>query len=238
MIEIKHVKKYYGTKALGLMDESALINSGEVVGILGQNGAGKSTLLKAVMGLTELTAGQVLIEGKTPVEMHREMAFITHGGSYFPHLTPWGYGEFLSEYFPGFNKERYEKLLKFFELEPGTKIKTFSHGQKARLEMCAGLSKMARYIIMDEPFLGEDILTRQDFIKLMASSIKEDETILVSTHHVNEIENFLDRAIILRRGRIAADVYIDDLKNQGKTLQQLIMELSGYSGDRFKELPD
>ncbi|MDF2986942.1 MAG: transporter related [Eubacterium sp.] len=238
MIELKNVKKYYGMKAVGLMNESVVINSGEVVGILGENGAGKSTLLKVIMGLAKLNAGEVLIDGKPPVQMYEHMAFITHEGSFFPNLTPYQYGEFISQHFKYFSTERYHKLLKFFELESCSKIRTFSFGQKAKLEICAGFSKMAKYIIMDEPFLGEDILTRQDFIKLMASSIKEDETILISTHHINEIENFIDRAIILRYGRIKADIYMDDLKSQGKTLSQLIMELSEYKENKYKGVLD
>jgi ABC-2 type transport system ATP-binding protein len=238
MLELRNVKKYYGSKAVGLMNESVVINSGEVVGILGENGAGKSTLLRAVMGLAELNSGEVLIDGKAPRDRYEDMSFISHESSFFPQLTPYQYGEFLAEYCKRFNHERYEKLLKFFEIEPYTRIKNFSYGQKAKLEISAGFSKMAKYIVMDEPFLGEDILTRQDFIKLMASSIKEDETILISTHHINEIENFIDRALILRYGRIKADIYMDDLKAQGKTLPQLIMELSNYKENKYKGILD
>jgi len=234
MIEYKNVKKYYGTKALGLMDESAVIKSGEVVGILGENGSGKSTFLKITMGLLELTSGQVLVDGRNPSDMYDRMAFITHEGSYFPFMTPYRYGEFLCSYFEKFSWERYRKLISFFELELNERIKTFSYGQKAKLEICAGFSKMAEYIIMDEPFLGEDIIARKDFIKLMAASIREDETILVSTHHIDEIENFIDRALVLKDGRIKADVCPDDLKIQGKTLSQVIMELAGYRGNKYR----
>lgn len=236
MIELRNVKKYYGTKALGLMKESVTINTGEIVGILGENGSGKSTMLKVIMGLVELTDGEVLIDEKPPKQMYEEMAFITHEGSYFPNLTPQEYGEFLSQYFIRFSIERYNKLIKFFGLEPKEKIKTFSFGQKAKLEISAGFAKMAKYIIMDEPFLGEDIITRSDFIKLIAASLKEEETILISTHHITEIENFIDRAIILRYGRIKADVNIDDLKSEGKTLQDLMKEIAEYREDNYKRL--
>lgn len=236
MIELKNVKKYYGIKAVGLMNESVTFNTGEIVGILGENGSGKSTMLRMVMGLGELTAGEVLIDGKPPNQMFEEMAFITQEGSYFPYMTPYEYGEFLSQYFRRFNLERYHKLIKFFELEPYKKIKALSFGQKAKLEICAGFSKMAKYIVMDEPFLGEDMFTRRDFIKLMASSLKEEETILISTHHISEIENFIDRALILRYGRIKADFYIDDLKKEGKTLPGVMMELAEYKEDKYKNL--
>jgi ABC-2 type transport system ATP-binding protein len=236
MIELIDVRKYYGTVATGLSRITTRIKSGEIVGILGENGSGKTTMLKAIMGLTELTEGQVLIDGKPSSEMYNNMAFITEEGSFFPEMTPQEYGEFLSIFFDKFDMARYYKLLKFFELETYKKIKTFSNGQKAKLEVSAGFAKGAKYILMDEPFLGKDMLTRRDFLKLMISSLRENETILISTHQLNEIENFIDRAIILRHGLIKADFYMDEIKEQGKSLPEIMMEVTGYDENRYKIL--
>jgi ABC-2 type transport system ATP-binding protein len=236
MIELKEVRKYYGTIALGLANVTTSIPSGEVVGILGENGSGKTTFLKAVMGLIELTRGNILIDGNPPQEMYDDMAYITEGGSFFPNMTPREYGEFLSVFYKGFDVGRYEKLLRFFELDKYKKIKTFSNGEKAKLEVSAGFSKRAKYILMDEPFLGKDMLTRRDFLKLMASSLRDNETILISTHQLDEIENFIDRAIILRYGNIKADFYVDDIRSQGKTLADIMMEITGYDENRYKQV--
>jgi ABC-2 type transport system ATP-binding protein len=121
-------------------------------------------------------------------------------------------------------------------LEDYKKIKTFSNGQKAKLEISAGFAKRAKYILMDEPFLGKDTLTRRDFLKLMISSLREDETILISTHQLNEIENFIDRAIILRYGLVKADFCMDEIKEQGKSLSDIMMEVTGYDENRYKSL--
>ena len=236
MIELKNVKKYYGSTAIGLIRVNAEIKAGEIAGILGENGSGKTTLLKAIMGLTELTEGEVLIDGRPPVERYHEMAYITEEGSYFPEMTPQEYGEFLSVFFETFDMARYRKLLKFFDLEEHKKIRTFSNGQKAKLEISAGFAKRARYILMDEPFLGKDMLTRRDFLRLMISSLREGQTILISTHQLDEIENFIDRAIFLRYGRIKADFYLDDIREQGKTLADIMVEVTGYEENRYKTL--
>ncbi|HHY83424.1 MAG TPA: ABC transporter ATP-binding protein [Clostridiales bacterium] len=238
MIQLINVKKYYGTAAVGLSKVNTIIQSGEIVGILGENGSGKTTMLKVIMGLTGLTEGQVLIDGKSPLEMYNDLAFITEEGSWFPEMTPLEYAEFLSVFYKRFDKERYFKLLKFFDLDPIKKIRTFSYGQKAKLEITAGFSKRAKYILMDEPFQGKDLLTRQDFLKLMVSSIRDDETILISTHQLNEIDNFIDRAIILRYGLIKADLYMDELREQGKTLNDVMKEITGYDEKRYKTLFD
>ncbi|MFU0799054.1 MAG: ABC transporter ATP-binding protein [Xylanivirga thermophila] len=234
MIQLKHIRKTYGNQGIGLNDESLIINNGEIVGVLGENGSGKTTLLKTIMGLCEVQAGEVLVDGRSVSEQYEKMAFITEEGSYFPYMTPYEYGIFLSDFIPAFDMERYIRLIKFFELEPYRKIKTFSKGQKSKLEVSAGFSKGAKYILMDEPFLGKDMFTRKDFLKLMVTSLKSDETILIATHLIDEVENFLDRAIILRYGRIKADFYIDDIREEGENLASIMMDITGYREDRFK----
>lgn len=116
------------------------------------------------------------------------------------------------------------------------KSEHFLAGQKSKLEVSAGFSKGAKYILMDEPFMGKDMFTRRDFLKLMVSSLKNDETILITTHLIDEIENVLDRAVILLHGRIKADFYIDDIRSKGKTLAEVFAEVSGYEEDRYKKL--
>ena len=236
MIELNNVTKYYRNQGLGLYKANVKINTGEIVGILGENGSGKTTMLKTIMGLGELKEGEILIEGKHPAQMYEKMAFISEEGTFFPNMTPYEYGIFLSDFINSFDMKKYNKLLKFFDIEYYKKIKTFSRGQKAKLEISAGFSKGAKYILMDEPFLGKDMFTRQDFLKLMVSNLKEDETILISTHLIEEIENFIDRAVILRFGRIVSDFYTDDIRSVGKTLATIMTEITGYEKDRYTSI--
>ncbi|NMA94548.1 MAG: ABC transporter ATP-binding protein [Clostridiales bacterium] len=228
MIELKNVRRIYKGVETGLYDESAIIKKGEIVGILGENGSGKTTMLKAIMGLLELDHGEVLIGGKKVESQYEKMSFITEEGSYFPHMTGYEYGKFLQDFFPKFDNNRFREIFKLFHLDPYKKIKTFSTGQRAKVEIAAGFSKGAEYIIMDEPFMGSDMFTRRDFLKLMISSLRSNETILISTHLIDEIENFIDRAIILKFGKIKADFYIDDIRHKGKTLEDMMIDIIGY----------
>lgn len=238
MITLKNVTKYYGGKDYlkrGFSCESLELGDGEVIGLLGANGAGKTTMLKAIMGLSKFD-GEILVDGRPVKGQYENLSFITEEGSFLPFMTPREYGAFQADFWPRFDRERYEKLLRFFELDGEDRpISTFSNGQQAKVEVAAGFSRGARYILMDEPFLGKDVFTRRDFLKLMASSLHGEETILLSTHQVEEIENFLDRAIVLHESEIAADVYIDELRSSGKTLIQLMQETSGYDPERYKE---
>ncbi len=228
MIEVKYVRKHYRGGGTVIRDLSLKIEEGQVVGIFGANGAGKSTLLRCMMGLTHYT-GEVLIDGQPVRDSYPKIAFISDGGSYFPDLTPQEYGRFLSDFVPAFDIVRYNKLLEFFELFGSHKIKTFSKGQKSKLEVAAGFSRGAKYILMDEPFSGNDLFTRRDFMKLMVSTLGDDETIVITTHLIDEIEQFIDRAIVLRFGDIVADCTQDDLAASGKTLAGLMMEVARLS---------
>lgn len=238
MIELKGVTKHYGLKSLGLSNVDLRINPGEVVGILGQNGSGKTTLLKAIMGLCALNQGTVTIDGKDPRTQYERLSYITEEGSYLPAMTPLEYSEFLSEFFRKFDKPRYLKLLMFFEIDERQKIKTMSKGQRAKVETAAGFSKGADIILMDEPFLCKDMVTRRDFLKLMNASLRTHETILVATHLIDEIENLLDRVVILKYGRILQNFYMDELREQGMGLADKLMEAGGYTADRYRKWVD
>ena len=90
---------------------------------------------------------------------------MTEQGTFFPFMTPVEHADFLEDYYDRFNRERYLKLLEYFELPKRKKAHTFSTGQKAKLEISIGFSKGCRYLLLDEPFLGNDVFTRRDFLR-------------------------------------------------------------------------
>ncbi len=234
MIEASGLTKIYPFYGAALRDVSFTIPDGQFVGILGKNGAGKTTLLRLLAGVLR-GEGNVRYDGLPPEKCYQEIAYLTERGSFFPEMTPLEYGEFLAEFFPRFDWPRYRRLLDFFELEKGKRAGSFSRGQRSKLELAAGFSKGARYILMDEPFAGKDLFTRKDFLKLLAAGLKTEETILISTHEVEEIENFLDRALVLRFGRIEGDFLLEELREKGETLSAMLAQTLRYDARRYQE---
>ena len=235
MIRVEGLNFYYMIGENILEDISFTAEKGEIIGILGANGVGKTTLLKLLAGLLTPRSGNVQINDKSAVASCGDIAFISEAGSYLKDLTPLKYGEFLADFYPDFDMEYYKKLLSFFQLEDKP-IKKMSNGQKAKAEVAAGMAKRTKYIIMDEPFIGKDMFTRQDFMQALAGSLSGDETIFITTHEIDEIENFIDRALILKDNTIAADVMMDDLRQEGKSLTGLLKEVSGYQDGGFTAL--
>ena len=235
MIRVEGLNFYYMIGENILEDISFTAEKGEIIGILGANGVGKTTLLKLLAGLLTPRSGNVQINDKSAVASCGEIAFISEAGSYLKDLTPLKYGEFLADFYADFDMEYYQRLLTFFQLE-NKPIKKMSKGQKAKAEVAAGMAKKTKYIIMDEPFIGKDMFTRQDFMQALAGSLTGEETIFITTHEIDEIENFIDRALVLKDNKIAADVMMDDLRQEGKSLTGLLKEVSGYQDGGFTAL--
>lgn len=235
MIAGKDIRFYYMIGEDILKDLSFRVEKGEIIGVLGANGVGKSTLLKLLCGILTPRSGEIMLDGVPVAQKGGEIAFISEAGSFLKELTPQQYGAFLQDFFPDFDAAYYEKLLDFFKLE-NKPIKRMSKGQKAKAEVAAGMAKRTKLIVMDEPFIGKDMFTRQDFMQALAGSLTGEETIFITTHEIDEIENFIDRAWILQDGGIAADVTMDALRSEGKSLSGLMKEITGYREGGFEGL--
>lgn len=231
MLEIENLSYSYANEKNVLKDLSFSLPQGEITALLGENGAGKTTLIKCILGLLQ-PDGAVLLNGKPIYAQREKVAYISGEGSCLGRLSPSQTGEFFSQFYPRFNAARYKKLCRFFELEERPIIE-MSKGERAKAELAAGFSRGADYIFMDEPFNGKDVFTRRDFLRIMAGML-EGESIMISTHLVNEIESFAERAIILHKGKLAGDESMDALSGQ-TTLLDLLREKTGYDENRVME---
>ncbi len=231
MIEIRHLNKKYPGK-LALSDVSFDLPRGEIVGLLGENGAGKTTLMKCMLGLTRFE-GSVTLDGE-PVS-HRNIAALSFGTgehSFFPGLTAQDHRVFYEAHFPRFSAQRFHGLLDFFSLPPHRKLRTFSMGQQNQFEVILALSQGADYILLDEPFAGNDVFNREDFYKVLSGILEPHETLLLSTHLIEEVSGILGRALLLRGGRLVGDLSVPQLEEEGKTLLEAVKETYRYRADR------
>ena len=120
----------------------------------------------------------------------------------------------------------------FFSLPMHQTLRTFSTGQKNQFEVILALSQGADYILMDEPFAGNDLFNREDFYKVLSGILEPHETLLLSTHLIEEVSGFIGRAVLLRRGTLAGDLSVDDLEESGTSLVDAIKEAYHYRADR------
>ena len=232
MLSWNNVYKSYWGANRALDSVSLSVGPGEIVGLFGANGAGKTTLLKCALGLLRYT-GSVTLDGE-PIT-HRNIArlsFATCEHSFFPGLTPAAHRDFYKEHFPTFREKRFDALMDFFALPLHRRARGFSTGQKNQLEVTLALSQGADYILMDEPFAGNDVFNREDFYRLLLGLLEPGETIILSTHLLEEVQHFISRAVLLDRGTIAGDVTTGELEERGESLMDFVKSSLHYRGDR------
>lgn len=232
MLELKNIKKTYQGGKVALDGVSLKLEPGQIIGLFGENGAGKTTLMKCILNFLTYQ-GEITLDGEpiSPKNIVR-LSFATSEHSFFPSLTAHSHREFYAEHFPKFNPRRFDALMDFFELPKSRPVGKFSTGQKNQFEVILAVSQGADYILMDEPFAGNDVFNREDFYKVLLGILEPNETILLSTHLLEEVEPIISRAILLHKGQVIGDTTSEELEEKGVGLMQYVKQCYNYRSDR------
>ncbi|MGF6376581.1 ABC-2 type transport system ATP-binding protein [Clostridiales Family XIII bacterium PM5-7] len=237
MIVLNNISKKYKEK-VALASCSMEIPKGQIIGLFGANGAGKTTWMKCIMGFLNFD-GEITLNGEK-IDAHNifKLSYATGDHSFFPSITADDHKWFYQMHFPLFNEKRYDALMEFFELPTKKKIGEFSLGQQNQFEVVLAISQGADYIFMDEPFAGNDVFNREDFYEVLVSVLDKNETVIISTHLIEEIADYIGRAILIRRGEIIDDLNVEDIEASGKSLIEIVKEKYDYRADRIRKAVD
>lgn len=234
MIEVKNVSKKYKDKT-ALSDCNITIPKGQIIGLFGANGAGKTTLMKCIMGFLTFD-GEITLDGeKIDSSNIYRLSYATGDHSFFPSITADDHKLFYKMQFPKFNEKRYEALMEFFELPTKKRLSEFSLGQQNQFEVVLAISQGADFVFMDEPFAGNDVFNREDFYEVLMSVVNENETVIISTHLIEEIADYIDRAILIRKSEIIDDLSVAEIEESGRTLIDIVKEKYDYRADRIRK---
>ncbi|MBR6032433.1 MAG: ABC transporter ATP-binding protein [Bacteroidaceae bacterium] len=205
MINIQNIKFGYKSYQPVLDGFSLDFSQSGVYGLLGRNGTGKSTLLYLMMGLLRPQSGNVSIDGISATlrrpEVLQEM-FLVPEEYDLPPITLRRYIKAIKPFYPRFSEELLEKCLANFEMTSDIDLGALSMGQKKKVYMSVALAANTRYLLMDEPTNGLDILSKSQFRKAVIESMAEDKTVIISTHQVHDVERLLDHVCIIERNRV------------------------------------
>lgn len=214
MIEIKSaVKKYKKIRAL---DELNLtIEKGKITALLGINGVGKSTTLKAVMGLIKLNSGEILVDGKSVTyKSYNKVAFVADINNTYKGMTIQESFEYMKMFYKNWDMNKAYKMLKGFNLEDTRKINDLSKGNIARVKIILGFAQNPKYLLLDEPFSGIDVFTREAFISSLISYMDEDMAIVLTTHEIKDIESIVDDVILLNYGKVVEKFNVEKIREE------------------------
>ncbi|GAA3649391.1 ABC transporter ATP-binding protein [Asaccharospora irregularis] len=230
MIEVKNVSKKY-KKIKALNDISFNIQEGKITAILGTNGVGKSTILKAISGLVGIDSGEILIDGdRINKDTYNKLAFVPDVESHFPQLTIKESFEFMKEFYINWSDEKAYEMLEIFNLTDDLLISSLSKGNKARVKIVLGFAQNAKYTLLDEPFSGIDIFKREEFIGIMAKYMDENQSIIITTHEIGEIEMIVDDVLIIDNGKLIFGFNAEEIRqSEGKSIIDKMREV--YRGE-------
>lgn len=216
-------KNFASTKALAGVTLS--VAEGEIVGLVGPNGAGKTTLIKLIMGLLHPTAGTIAIFGKYRNDMvpadWRLVGYVADEPILYDYMSIGKLVSFNQAFYPQWNHERCQDLLRRFHLPRGETIKNLSRGMKTQLALILALCQEPQLLVLDEPLDGLDPLRRLEFLNLVLEDFsgRPGRSILMSSHYLEELERIADRIAFLHEGELARIVPIDQLKAEEKTIR-------------------
>ena len=226
MIEIENLSFGYKRKKLLYKNLSLKLEAGSIYGLLGKNGAGKSTLLKNFIGLLFPTGGNISVNGFTPKKRwpsFLETIYFIPEEVYVPALTIESYKNLFSPFYPSFNEEQFYSYLEQLDVKDKGKLNTLSFGQQKKFIIAFALACNTRILLLDEPTNGLDIPSKIKFRKLIASVFTDDKIIFISTHQIRDLDNLIDRVIIIDNGDLLLNASINEIahKLSFKTVSEL-----------------
>lgn len=208
---IEVTKKYVGKIAVdGITMQLEL---GHIYAMLGPNGSGKTTWMKMVAGLIKPTFGEIRYNGQPiSIETRKEIAYMSTEPFFYDYMTVGDVGKYYQDFFDDFSMEKYNDLLEKMSLEKKLKVKSLSSGMLAKLKVAVTMARNAKIYMLDEPLNGIDLLARDSVMNMILTSAGEDNTLIISSHLVEELESVVDKAIFIKEAHFAGMVDVEELR--------------------------
>lgn len=216
ILEMKNIVKRYGDFCLNL---SLSVEEGCITGLIGRNGAGKSTAFKAVFDIVRPDAGEIRVFGKDSGELtqedRQEMAAVFSNSGFSGQLAVKNIVPVMEELYPRFDRKRFFSECGRFGLPLNKKIQGFSTGMKAKLKVLLALASGARFLVLDEPTAGLDVVARDELLDLLREYMDGgNRGILISSHISSDLEGLCDDIYLIHEGKILlhedTDVLLDE----------------------------
>ena len=215
MVSILGLQKSYKNEQV-LNDVNLTLGAGQILGLVGPNGAGKTTCLQALLGLNSYD-GDIDVLGYNPrknrEKMLADVAYIADVAVLPKWIKVSQALTYMQGVHPNFNRQKAEAFLAKTNIPATAKVKTLSKGMVTQLHLALILAVDAKILILDEPTLGLDILTRRQFYThLLEDFYDKDKCIIVTTHQIEEIEHILTDVAFIREGKIVLNQSVDDIR--------------------------
>ncbi len=231
-------KRYPKAEANSLSEVSFDVFRGEKLGIFGPNGAGKTTLISILSGILPQTSGEVnyFIDNQSTnfKKILPKIGFVPQDFALYQELTATQNLRYFGKMHGLKNPELEKKIMHLLTIlgldhVGNRKLDTFSGGMKRRINLAIGLINDPEILFLDEPTVGVDVQSKVAIMTLLNDLNAKGTTMIYTSHHLREAEDFCDRTLLLDNGRIIAEGTLNDLLKQhnAESLEDLLIHLTG-----------
>lgn len=232
MLELKNYTKIYSNEKVGAKDINLKVENGDIFAFIGHNGAGKTTTIKSVVGINDITSGDILIDGvsikEKPIECKQKIAYVPDNPDIYTALTGIQYINLVADFFK-VEKDRREKLTKEYaemlELDKdlNNPISAYSHGMRQKLVLISALVHSPKLMVLDEPFVGLDPKASYTVKNIMKDFVASGGAIFFSTHVLEVAEKLCNKVAIIKNGEIVVCGNMAEIKKE-KSLEKVFLE--------------
>ena len=222
MLEVKNLSLKFGEKKV-IDNISLQVEKGKILGIIGPSGVGKTSLIRALVGIYEGDLGQVLVDGENLYDnssAKKKIAYVPDEHNSFSLIKLADIVEFYRSIYPKFNENKFNEINKIFKIPLEKRFFQLSKGMKVRVNLMLAFSIGGEYLVLDEPTSGLDPILKEKVLKLIIREVQKfGAGVIISSHHLDELERVCDNIIIIDNGKIAYHNSLEEMKKNIKKIQ-------------------
>lgn len=231
IIQYENVTHYYG-KRLIYENLSFTVPHGRILGLLGKNGTGKTTTINILSGFIKPRGGTCKIFGydiqQMPPYVRQRIGLLLEGHVQYPYMTIEQIEKYYSAFYPKWNREAYYELMRLLRVKSYQRLSQMSNGQRSQVALGLLMAQDPDLLILDDFSLGLDPGYRRLFVEYLRDFCKKNnKTVFLTSHIIQDLERLVDDCIIMDFGKIITQCPITDLMSPTMTLEDTFIELTG-----------
>lgn len=227
LVEIIGLTKSYDSRSIAVNNVTLTLPKGKILGLLGPNGSGKTTLIKLLNGLLTPTTGSIKINGLYVGPQTKAHVAYLPDRTYL--VESWKISRILDyfcDFYEDFSREKAAEMLQSLNIDPQTRLKTLSKGNKEKVHLILVMSRNADLYVLDEPIAGVDPAAREYILRTIINNYNPEASVLISTHLISDIEQVLDEVIFMRYGQLMLHTTVDQIREEyGKSVDSYFREV-------------